>query len=389
MLRRGVIALALAAGACGCDFWDNPVQGVTLPASQEQTGSASTSFHVYRYPIPGLQPTSVAAVDLFNRGVDDVAIADTSSSEVVVFRNAGNGAFSLLGRFPVCSGATAIDGEDLTGDGYADLLVTCPQQSVLTLLVGDGHGGFERHDIPVTSHPVAALSAPHVSGAGHPYLAVLADTPARLDLFFDQGGGQYTDLRTLDTPEAPTALVSDVFTGDGAVSYAVASGNQSVVSVFLKDGNTYTRSDYDAPAAVSQLAAIDLRDTGISDLVAASGTEGVLRILLNDQSGGFGAHADYDVPGGPASGISTSHLRGISQDELMMQSTLTGDVIIFPNQGGGHLGPPETIHAGSALTGLVSGAFVHHAGDMDLATIDTIKGELVILLNDSADLGGS
>jgi hypothetical protein len=253
--------------------------------------------------------------------------------------------------------------------------------------MGDGHGGFTRSDILVTSHPVAALSAPHVNGAGHPYLAVLADTPSRLDLFFYQGGGQYTDLRTLDAPESPTALVSDVFTKEGEVSYAIASSNQSRISVFLKDGSSYDRADYEAPDAVSQLAAIDLRATGLSDLIAASGTRGTFRVFLNDQSGGFRAFRDYDVPGGPASGITTSHLRGISQDELMMQSTLTGDIIIFPNAGGGQLGPPETIRAGSALTGLVAGAFIHNAGDMDLATIDTIKGELVILLNDSAELG--
>jgi hypothetical protein len=131
---------------------------------------------------------------------------------------------------------------------------------------------------------------------------------------------------------------------------------------------------------------LDLRATGLPDLVVSSATEGVFRILFNDGTGLFGTSRDYQVPGGPASGFGTSHLRGVDQDELMMQSSITGDVIFFPVQGG-ELGSPEAIHAGGGLTALTTGAFIHRSGDMDLAAIDTVKSELVVFLNSKMDVG--
>src|SRR4051794_20999821 len=114
-----LLGLVSLMGLSGCDFWKEP-ERVTLPKGGARLSSSNGSigFQVYRYAIPGLQPSSVAPVDLFNRGKDDLAVADAGSSEVIVFRNQGDGTFALFGRFATCDGGGDVDGEDLDGDGY-------------------------------------------------------------------------------------------------------------------------------------------------------------------------------------------------------------------------------------------------------------------------------
>jgi hypothetical protein len=219
-----------------------------------------------------------------------------------------------------------------------------------------------------------------VTGPGSPYLAVLADSPSRLDLFFNLDSGGFQPRISLVAPEAPVGFAADVFTPDASVSYAVASGTQSSLSVFLANGKTYNRTDYKTPESPGEVDTLDLRGTGLSDLVVASSTLGKFRVFLNDGAGGFHEQLDFDAPGGPVSGIATTHLRGISQDEVMMQSTLTGDIVVYPNAAG-TLGAPEVLSPGGALISLTSGKFLSPEGDRDLATIDPIRGELVVLLN--------
>jgi hypothetical protein len=85
------------------------------------------------------------------------------------------------------------------------------------------------------------------------------------------------------------------------------------------------------------------------------------------------------------SGFGTSHLRGQPQPEVITQSSVTGDIIFYPHMGNGRLGSPKIIHAGSALTGMITGSFIHHSSDMDVAVIDSFSSELLILLNEYGD----
>src|SRR5690349_13231217 len=97
----GKTSLALLAAATlllgACDPWDQPSR-LRLPPSAERAGSQSVSFRVYRYPIHGLTPAGVAKVDAFGRGLDDLAVVNTGSSDLTLFRNLGDGTFREYAR---------------------------------------------------------------------------------------------------------------------------------------------------------------------------------------------------------------------------------------------------------------------------------------------------
>ena len=378
----GMTLSALFLGLTSCDTWA-PTRKMLLPSAISELTSESTSFRKYRYSIHGMNPSALAAVDAFHRGLDDLVVANPASSTIALFRNKGDGTFQFFHEWASCPGGDTLSAEDISGDGFSDILVTCGDRSVLSLFIGDGRGGFERHDIQVGANPVSAAVAPHVDQPGTPYLAVLYDSPSHLELLFRQGPAAFTPGKTLPAIAAPTAMAADIFTLDASIGYALISQVESKLSVFLANGPTFVRQDYEAPEAASQLAAFDLRGQQRVDLIVSSGTRNNFRVYLNDGSGHFPKTKDYDLPISPAGGIGSSHLRGIPQPEIYFQSSLTGEVIIFPNLGNGNLGHPEIIKAGASLSGMTTGHFAHQADDMDMAMIDTLRGELVVLLNEN------
>lgn len=379
-LKRTLFTLGFLAFS-GCNLWA-PARPMLLPASIERVASGGMEFRVYRYPIHGLSPSALAKIDAFGRGLDDVLVANSDSSTVTLFRNEGDGTMKEYGTWSTCPSPAAVDGEDINGDGHADILVTCTDHAMLTLLTGDGHGHFERHDFPAGAHPISAQVAPHVVMAGTPYLAVLSDSPSTLELYYRQRSGLFTPGKALLAPESPSAMVADIFTRDAAISYAVTSQTQSKVSVYLKNGGSFDRTDYDAPESPGQFSAFDLRGQETVDLVVASSTQNLFRLYLNDGTGHFEKTRDYVLPHGPAGGIGSSHLRGSAQSEIVFQSAQTGEIIIYPNIGDGTLGNPEVLSVGASLTGLITGHFAHQADDMDVALIDSMRGQLIILLNE-------
>jgi hypothetical protein len=367
-----------------CNPYSMQPEHSRLPAAHQRVTSSSTQFHSYRYPLRGLLPSAIASIDLFDRGVNDLVIANAGSSSISLYKNRGNGTFEHFAEIDSCPGGDSISAELLTGSGHYDILVTCNRASVLSLFSGNGQGGFVRHDMNVGAGPIGAQSAPH-SGLSAPYLAVLHDAPAALELFYNHGNGSFIYRSDLAVPAAPTHFLADSFTSDGEISYAVVSQAESKFSIYLKSGANFDRSDYLAPEGANSIATVDLMGSGFNDLIVGSGTQNYFRIYKNDKSGHFPTFAEYSVPEGAPGGFGTSHLRGVAQPEVITQSSVTGDVIIYPHLGNGKLDSPEVIHAGSALTGMITGNFFHRSDDMDVAVIDTQTNELVVLLNELAD----
>jgi hypothetical protein len=310
-----------------------------------------------------------------------VAVLSYTSSQFSLFKNMGDGTFQLSAQFLTCQAPTGIDADDFSGDGHVDILVTCTDSSVLSLFVGNGRGDFVRRDIPVAAHPIG-VQAFVGYGPGNPKLAVLYDQPAQMDVFANLGSGRFAFDRHLDVPSQPGGFSMDYFTPDRALGYAVVSQDQSMLSVFLRKGSSYQRTDYKSLEAVDAISSFDFRHNGVSDILVSSSTLGLFRIYLNDGNGHFDKYVDYNLPLATASGPDLVHLRGSKQPELVFQSSLNGDAIIYPVLKREHLGHPEIIGFGGSLSQMSTGHFIHSSDDMDLAMIDTATDELVIFLNE-------
>ena len=92
----------------------------------------------------GSDPYSVTVADFNGDGIADLAVVNTVSNNVTILLGDGHGGFTNAPGSPVTVGGSprfAAVG-DFNGDGNADLAVSDSGPDTLSILLGDGHGGF-------------------------------------------------------------------------------------------------------------------------------------------------------------------------------------------------------------------------------------------------------
>src|SRR5262249_4761491 len=155
-------------------------------------------------------------------------------------------------RFPAGTGSGAIVATDLNGDGRVDLAVANEQSGDVSVLLGDGQGGFSA--APASPFPVGHI--PNDVTAGD----------------FNQDG--HLDLAFADheTQHLPVLL------GDGSGRFAPASGSPVTVAV-----RPHTHG----------VATGDFNGDGNPDLVTDSWGEDRLQLVFGDGKGGFRTPGTY------------------------------------------------------------------------------------------------
>jgi VCBS repeat protein len=191
--------------------------------------------------------------DVNNDGTADlITVNSNDDNDVAIMLGDGQGRFTRApgSPFAVGPGPYPLAVGDLDGDGRVDFAVTStgfrtgPVPALpgdrLTLLFGDGRGGFRRTDVPLKR--------------GHTWFAAIGDVndDRRPDIVTSHGNGP---------------LVS-VLLGNGRGSFAEADG-----------------SPFDLGQQAHYLALIDLNRDGHLDVIAAAGTG--VRALLGNGRGGF------------------------------------------------------------------------------------------------------
>jgi hypothetical protein len=190
----------------------------------------------------------------FNRdGRPDIVTTDMDDNAVSILLDDGRGGFRQPAGSPFPAGKAPWEAAiaDFNRDGNLDLAVipydrdlTDPRQLAVTILLGDGRGGF------------AALRDPH-SGLSH---------------------GLSSGPLSLEGCRGPDRVAAGDVNGDGYPDIVVscAQNNRLIVFWGSKDG-AFARSTEDVQTGWSGLALADLRGDGKSEIIVSNG-------LLDDAS---------------------------------------------------------------------------------------------------------
>jgi FG-GAP-like repeat len=297
-----------------------------------------------------------------------------SYSDVVVYRNQGNGTFVESFRTPANVYAAFAKLRDLGGDGTLDLLfVTAPGPPFATPLDfwsarGNGNGTFG----PIVRHPLNAC------GLGHPAAIDLDDdddldvintevsacinipeSGRRLFISLNNGDGTFQPAFTVFAGAAPFNVAGGDFNEDGQIDLATAS--QSISALLFGNGDGTFQPEQ--PLATGRLGdnilALDLNSDANLDLVSLEDdahSESVLSVLLGNGMGGFVVteyldHPTQDFREWVASG---------DVDEDGDTDLVTGgvqDALVFLNDDTGHF----TL---SGRYGIAADAFALHYADV-------------------------
>jgi len=331
---------------------------------------------------PGLPDATSAPFDVMASAPFDVDLPCLSAARVVT-----------VGADPFRGAAG-----DLDQDGHADVVIANRGGETVSVLFGDGRGGFARQDLALGAAPWDAAIG-DLDGDGRPDLAIALHDANQVALRLRDPAAPrgFLSAAPLATGARPAAVAIADLDGDGRVDLAIAERGTNSVRILLQDpaqaGAFRAPVMHVAGPAPLHLAVADLDVDGRADLVVACSTGDAVAVLLGDaraQGGlrpattiGVGRHpahvavADADGDGAPDIAVScAASLGGPSGVSLLLQD---------PRSAGTFLAP-VTVTAGGAPEGAAWGD-LDGDGRLDLVVASAQGDALTILLQDAARPG--
>jgi hypothetical protein len=297
----------------------------------------------------GKGPGPIAITDVNRDGKPDILVANQESENLNVLLSDGKGHFapSPNSPFPVGHLPNDIALGDFDGDGNADLVIPNHQTPYVTILVGDGKGGFR----PAPNSPFSTRSRPHPHGAvaadfnGDGKLDVLIDSWGDNQVLLlpgDGAGNLITPGQLFDVGKRPyQRLRSADFNKDGKPDVVTTNLDGNNVTILLGDGKSGFReapgSPFPAGAAPWAVAIDDINRDGNADLVVIPYAPDVkdpsqvgATILLGDGKGGFRPGSLLPLQGckGP-NGVATGDFNGDGFRDIVVSCAQSNNIVVF------------------------------------------------------------
>jgi hypothetical protein len=351
--------------------------------------SAASSNRMVTEPVPafsrtvipvGHGPGSIAIADVNHDGKLDIIVANTVDGTVDVLLGDGKGHFVPAAGSPFACGKNpnAIAVGDFNADGNLDLVIANTETPYLTILLGDGKGGFA----PSPHSPFDTHSYPHVHGVAvadfnrDGKLDVVTDSWGHDQILMFLGDGEGNLMlpgQAFKTGKRPyQRLRSADFNKDGKPDVVTTDLDQNAVSILLGDGKGGLHDAPGSPLPAGKapwaVAIDDMNHDGNIDLVvvpyapdvADPGDVGV-SVLLGDGKGGFRKMPGSPFPLAGCEGpdrVATGDINGDGLRDIVVTCGQNNTLMLYLRSRGGGF----TISAQNVQTGWAGVAVADLAG---------------------------
>jgi hypothetical protein len=233
--------------------------------------------------------------DLNGDGKLDLATVNNADNDVSVAFGDGHGNFTIApsSPFPVGPSPYPMTLGDVNNDGRLDIVATTtatgplrrqqlPFSRALTLLLNDGRIGFRKTELPLRTGQPWSVAIGDVNGDRKPDLVATHHEQTELTLLLGDGRGGFTEPAgsPFNFGRAFQIALADV-NHDGYLDAVAAAGN--VVRIALSDGHGNFKPAPDAVpigAGSWNLAVSDVNKDGKVDVVTGNSESNTVSVLL-------------------------------------------------------------------------------------------------------------
>ena len=307
-------------------------------------GPPLTSIAVYDE-----RPSDLAAGDVDGDGDLDLVVAMFGAHDIAVLLGDGKGRFAeplryLLGKdiAPVWLALA-----DLDGDGDLDVVTNDQQKPGLSVLSGDGKGGFEPAGRlrGTGDRLLGRMAVTDLDADGDPDVVVLARAGAQEDqgsalMYRNDGRGRFGGPASFPVglrskAYLPAGVAIGDLDGDGLVDLAVTHPYSDNVAVLRGDGHggfgpptVRTTGGFDA----SSVAIDDVTGDGAADLLVANRSSNEVAVLVGDGRGGLADPVRVPVGGRSPGSLVVADVNDDDGPDIVVGNDGSDDISVLRNK---------------------------------------------------------
>ena len=319
-----------------------------------------------------------AVGDFNNDGKQDLAITNYNTASVSILLGDGAGGFTSgatvsVSNFPLWAAVG-----DFNGDGNQDLAVA--SSSVVAIRLGDGAGNFSLTANVSTGISCYSVALGDFNGDGKLDFVTANNGVDTASVRFGDGAGGFTGSTNVSVGDGPSSVVTGDFDNDGDMDFATSNATAGTVSVRLNNGagmfSGATEITVGSSPEYMQLG--DFNEDGNLDFVASNRSSGTLSIRFGNGAGGFTGSTNTSVGTSPAQVVVADLNNDGHQDLAVKRSNLFNHLL---GDGLGGFGSPVSISVAGATGGygLTLGDF-NQDGRQDLLLDNVTTGTYYLQL---------
>ncbi|HEX8298670.1 MAG TPA: FG-GAP-like repeat-containing protein [Rubricoccaceae bacterium] len=332
-----------------------------------------------------------ASMDLNGDRFPDFVVTNEATSDVRAFLGDPSGRYSAFTvvRLPQGSVPSPLEPGDFNGDGHMDLAVANVGGSRVSVLLGDGAGGFPQGASYLSGQTVRAISSMDVDGDGQDDLITGNRSARTVTVLRGAADGTFGAAVAIPAgPVEPHSLAVADMDEDGRLDAVVGDFGAQALLVLRNDGAggfapagriAFTGSPW-------MIAAGDIDRDGHADIAVAGSFAGVVQIAWGDGAGGFSGTTELTA-GNFLVAIDLGDLDGDGDLDVVSSNYGSRNYALFETRAGRQFAPRRLF----PVAGGASCMTLHDRdddGDLDMTGIDEVD-DLIYLYDNTGAVAGA